>query len=56
MDYKPGSAYELKAFDQLRFYAFMLATRTGLPISSFLCGYFDERYAFAFKPEEYPLG
>jgi hypothetical protein len=33
-------------------YAFMLAARTGIELSKFICGYFDETDAFTFEPAE----
>ena len=51
-DYKPGSFEEKFASTQVFFYALMLSKRTGIPLDKFRCGYFDENYAFVFKPEE----
>lgn len=51
-DYKPNAKYEKYADTQVYFYALMLSKRTGIPLKSFRCGYFDEDYAFMFKPEE----
>jgi hypothetical protein len=50
-DYKPHAVKEKYAKCQLMFYALMLSKRTGLPLSRFRCGYFDESDAFVFKPE-----
>jgi len=50
-DYKPNSFNEKFASTQVFFYALMLSKRTGIPLDKFMCGYFDENYAFIFKPE-----
>ncbi len=50
-DYKPHAEKEKYASCQLTFYAIMLSKRTGIPLNSFRCGYFDEKTAFLFKPE-----
>lgn len=50
-DFKPNAAKEKYAKCQLLFYALMLSKRTGLPMTRFRCGYFDEKDAFVFKPE-----
>jgi hypothetical protein len=49
-DYKPGAHKERWAATQLNCYATMLATRTGVPLEHFMCGYFDEQTSFVFKP------
>lgn len=51
-DYKPHAAAERNAHIQVFLYALMLALRTGLPLSAFLCGYFDEKDAYLFRPAE----
>ena len=51
-DYKPRAAAERSAHLQVFLYALMLALRTGLPMSAFLCGYFDEKDAYIFRPSE----
>lgn len=51
-DYKPNAHKEKFADTQTYFYAMMLSKRTGIDISNFRCGYFDENTAYAFKPEE----
>ena len=50
-DYKPNAFNEKFASTQTFFYALMLSKRTGIPLEKFRCGYFDENYAFIFKPE-----
>jgi hypothetical protein len=49
-DYKPRAAAERWAHIQVFLYALMLALRTGLPMNAFLCGYFDEKDAYIFRP------
>ncbi|MBI2663509.1 PD-(D/E)XK nuclease family protein [Candidatus Woesearchaeota archaeon] len=49
-DYKPNSHNEEFASTQIYFYALMLSKRTGIDIEKFRCGYFDENYAYMFKP------
>jgi len=51
-DYKPGAFDEKFAATQVYFYALMLSKRSGIPLSDFRCGYFDEDAAFLFKPEQ----
>lgn len=51
-DYKPRAAAERGAHIQVFLYALMLALRTGLPMSAFLCGYFDEKDAYIFRPSQ----
>jgi hypothetical protein len=46
-DYKPHAAAERHAHLQVFLYTLMLSLRTGLPLSAFLCGYFDEKDAYA---------
>ena len=50
-DYKPNAKREKYADTQVYFYALMLSKRTGIEMKKFRCGYFDEDYAFVFKPE-----
>lgn len=50
-DYKPNAFEEKYAATQVFLYALMLSKRTNIPLSKFRCGYFDETYAFIFKPE-----
>ena len=49
-DYKPNAHREKHATTQTNFYALMLSQRTGIPITKFRCGYFDDEHAFVFKP------
>ncbi len=51
-DYKPGARKEKFAATQTWAYAVMLAHRTGVPLSRFRCGWFDEKDAFVFLPEK----
>jgi len=51
-DYKPHAAAERNAHIQVFLYALMLSLRTGLPLSAFHCGYFDETDAYLFRPTE----
>ena len=51
-DYKPHAAAEHNAHIQVFLYALMLSLRTGLPLSVFLCGYFDEKDAYLFPPAQ----
>lgn len=50
-DYKPKAFDEKYASTQVFFYSLMLSRRTGIPLDKFMCGYFDEKYAFIFKPD-----
>jgi hypothetical protein len=52
-DFKPAAEREESAHVQVALYALMLATRTGIPLSEFECGFFDEKDAFAFSAEEF---
>ncbi len=47
-DFKPSAADENDARAQVFLYALMLSVRTGIPLESFLCGYFDNKDAFVF--------
>ena len=49
-DYKPKAHKEKYASTQTNFYAIMLSQRTGIPMTKFRCGYFDDEHAFVFKP------
>ncbi|MCL5279192.1 MAG: PD-(D/E)XK nuclease family protein [Planctomycetes bacterium] len=51
-DYKPHAAAERNAHVQVFLYALMLSLRTGLPLSAFHCGYFDEKDAYLFRPAQ----
>ncbi|HLD04863.1 MAG TPA: PD-(D/E)XK nuclease family protein [Candidatus Nanoarchaeia archaeon] len=50
-DFKPNADKEKYATTQTFFYAFMLSQRSGIPLDKFMCGYFDEKTSFVFKPE-----
>lgn len=50
LDYKPKAEKEKYATAQTYVYALMLSKRTGIPITDFMCGYFDEKDAFLFNP------
>lgn len=54
-DYKPRAAAERHAHLQVFLYALMLSLRTGLPLSAFSCGYFDEKDAYLFEPRQAQL-
>jgi hypothetical protein len=49
-DYKPNAHKEKYASTQTNFYALMLSQRTGIPMTKFRCGYFDDEHAYVFKP------
>ncbi len=49
-DYKPNAHKTKYATTQTNFYALMLSQRTGIPMSKFRCGYFDDELAYVFKP------
>lgn len=51
-DFKPKAKDEKYAATQVYFYALMLSKRTNIPLSEFNCGYFDQDYAFIFKPQK----
>jgi len=51
-DYKPNAHREKYAATQVYFYALMLSKRTGIDLEKFRCGYFDQNYAFIFRPDE----
>jgi len=51
-DFKPRAAAERDAHIQVFLYALMLALRTGLPLTAFTCGYFDESDAYVFRPAD----
>ena len=51
-DYKPKAEKEKYASTQTYFYALMLSKRTGIPLEHFMCGYFDDKTSFIFKPEQ----
>lgn len=51
-DYKPNAYKETKAHVQVFLYAYMLSVRTGIKLSNFVCGYFDEVDLYQFNPSE----
>lgn len=51
-DYKPNAYKEKKAHVQTFLYAFMLSVRTGIKLSNFKCGYFDEIDLYQFNPSD----
>jgi hypothetical protein len=51
-DYKPNAYKETKAHIQVFLYAYMLSVRTGIKLSDFICGYFDEIDCYQFNPSE----
>ena len=50
-DYKPKAAKEKYADTQVLMYAIMLSKRIDIPLDNFMCGYFDEKTSYVFKPE-----
>ncbi len=50
-DFKPKADKEKYATTQTFFYAMMLSERSKIPLDKFMCGYFDEKTSFVFKPE-----
>ena len=50
-DYKPNAEKEKYASTQIYFYTLMLSKRTNIPLKYFRCGYFNEKIAYVFKPE-----
>ena len=55
-DYKPKASKEKYAATQVLLYAYMLSMRTGIPLDSFRCGYFDEKDTYIFVPDKSALG
>ena len=51
-DYKPNAFKETKAHVQVFLYTYMLSVRTGIKLSNFICGYFDEVDVYQFNPCE----
>lgn len=51
-DYKPNAYEETKAHVQVFLYTYMLSVRTGIKLSDFICGYFDEKDIYQFNPCE----
>ena len=51
-DYKPNAHREKYADTQTYFYALMLSKRTGIPLTQFMCGYFDDKNTYTFNPSQ----
>jgi len=51
-DYKPNAHLEKFADTQTFLYSLLLSKRANIPLNKFRCGYFDEKRAYVFKPEE----
>ena len=49
LDYKP-EANKINPVNQLLLYALALASRTRLPLKTFVCAWFDEKDYFSFYP------
>jgi len=56
LDFKPEAAKEKYAMAQLFVYALALSTRTGIWLRNFVCGWFDEKDYFEFRPGDVVLG
>ncbi|MFP4568036.1 MAG: PD-(D/E)XK nuclease family protein [Candidatus Woesearchaeota archaeon] len=54
-DYKPNAHREKYATTQTYFYAYMLSKRTGIPLTEFMCGYFDDKNTYIFNPSKIKL-
>ena len=54
-DYKPKAHREKHATSQVITYAIMLSYRTGIPLTQFKCGYFDDTNTYVFDPTTSPL-
>ena len=50
-DYKPKAKKEKHAHVQTLFYAIMLSKRTNIDLDNFMCGYFDDKDCYVFKPD-----
>ena len=50
LDYKPDAALDKKAGKQLYHYATALSLRTGIPLRSIRCAWFDEQVYFEYNP------
>ncbi len=55
LDLKPEAAKEKHAMAQLFLYALALSTRTGIWLRNFVCGWFDEKDYFEFRPADVVL-
>ena len=54
-DFKPNAHREKYAHTQTYFYALMLSKRTGIELEKFMCGYFDDKKAYCFNPNNVSL-
>ncbi len=55
LDFKPEAAKEKYAMAQLFLYALALSARTGIWLRNFVCGWFDEKDYFEFRPADVVL-
>jgi len=55
LDFKPEAAKERYAMAQLFLYALALSARTGIWLRNFVCGRFDEKDYFEFRPADVVL-
>jgi hypothetical protein len=55
LDFKPEAAKEKYAMAQLFLYALALSLRTGIWLRNFVCGWFDEKDYFEFRPADIVL-
>jgi len=55
LDFKPEAAKERYAMAQLFLYALALSVRTGIWLRNFVCGWFDEKDYFEFRPADVVL-
>lgn len=51
-DFKPDAAKEEQAHMQVYLYALMLSLRTGIPLETFHCGYFDSKDVYQFAARQ----
>ena len=55
LDFKPEAVKEKHAMAQLFLYALALSMRTGIWLRNFVCGWFDEKDYFEFRPADIVL-
>ena len=55
LDFKPEAAKEKYAMAQLFLYALALSVRSGIWLRNFVCGWFDEKDYFEFRPADIVL-
>jgi len=55
LDFKPQAAKEKYAMAQLFLYALALSLRTGIWLRNFVCGWFDDKDYFEFRPADIVL-